>query len=102
MKPVIDKIIAAAIDLTPQQYGNYVITHILQNGPEEEKIAIIESIMDNILRLSLIQLGSNVVEACLKTGLEPYREAILDRIVNMPVATPAGSADVSMANLLEN
>lgn len=99
---MIDKIILSAIDLTPQQYGNYVITHILQNGADEEKIAIIESIMENILRLSLIQLGSNVVEACLKTGLEPYREAILERIVSMPVAAPPGSSDVSFAILLEN
>ena len=51
--PVIQKIIAAANDLTPQQYGNYVITHILQNGLENEKIQIIDAIIENIVKFSL-------------------------------------------------
>jgi len=102
LRPVIDKIISAAIELTPQQYGNYVITHILQNGQNEEKTAIMQQLQDKILSLSLIQLGSNVVEACLKTELSPYKENILDRIINMPPASPVGSPEISFANLLEN
>ena len=51
--PIIQQIIAAADDLTPRQYGNYVITHILQHGLEQEKIKIIEAIIDNIVKFSL-------------------------------------------------
>ena len=63
---------------------------------------IIETIMDNIVRFSLFQLGSNVVENCLKLAPEPYKEAILERIITLPVATPPGSSDVSLSDLLSN
>jgi len=52
--------------------------------------------MDNIVRFSLYQLGSNVVENCLKTAPADYLNAILERISAVPVATPEGSRDVSM------
>jgi len=32
IEEIIDNIIKAANELTPQQYGNYVIAHILQKG----------------------------------------------------------------------
>ena len=101
-QPIIQKIIAGSKDLTPRQYGNYVITHILQHGLESEKIDIIEAIIDNIVDYSLYQLGSNVVEHCIKGAPIAQKEAIIDRILQTPVATPKNSQDVSLANLLEN
>lgn len=70
--PIIQQIIASANELTPQQYGNYVITHILQNGLEDEKVQIINAIIKNIVKFSLYQLGSNVVENCLKGAPVDY------------------------------
>ena len=58
--------------------------------------------MNNIVRFSLYQLGSNVVENCLKGAPLAYREAILERIVEAPLASPSNSTQVSLANLLEN
>lgn len=50
---IINRIIDEAGNLTPLQYGNYVITHILQHGLEREKISIVEAIIDNIVKFSL-------------------------------------------------
>ena len=95
-------ILQAANELTPQQYGNYVITHILQNGYVSEKIQIIEAIIDNIVKFSMQQLGSNVIENCLKMAPSEYREAILERIISLPVASPPRSKSISLSTLMEN
>ena len=79
-----------------------MIVHILQKGSEQEKVKILDSIMDNIVHFSLYQLGSNVVENCLKTAPQEYLDSILERIAAVPVATPEGSRDVSLVQLLEN
>ena len=79
-----------------------MITHILQNGLASEKVQIIEAIMDNIVKFSMQQLGSNVIENCLKMAPTEYRDAILERIISMPVATPPRSKTISLAMLMEN
>jgi hypothetical protein len=79
-----------------------VITHILQHGLETEKIKIIDKIIDDIVKFSLYQLGSNVVEHCIKGAPPKQRNAIIDRILEVPVASPKNSKDLSLANLLDN
>jgi hypothetical protein len=34
--------------LTEDEFGNYVISHLLQNGSEEDKIYIIDEILDDL------------------------------------------------------
>ena len=89
--------------MTPQQYGNYVITHILQNGLEDEKVKIINAIEENIVKFSLYQLGSNVVENCLKGAPAAYKDSILQRLIDVPIGdSPLHPNQVTLANLLEN
>ena len=46
-------------------YGNYVVSHILEFGEPQDKIRIIDEILDDLIELSMHKFGSNVVEKCL-------------------------------------
>lgn len=68
------------------EFGNYVLSHVLLCGTYEDKVYIIDKILDDIVQLSLHKFGSNVVEKCLELSPEDKRELILDRIVGVPVS----------------
>lgn len=67
------------------EFGNYVLSHVLLCGTYEDKCFIIEKILDDIVQLSLHKFGSNVVEKCLELAPDNRRDLILDRIVGVPV-----------------
>ena len=74
---------ALITELTLHEYGNYVITHILEHGTDEERIIIIDEIIDDIVKHSLHKFGSNVVEKCLLHAPQIRKNMILDRIVGV-------------------
>jgi hypothetical protein len=84
--------------LTEDEFGNYVISHLLQNGTEEDKIYIIDEILDDLCQLSMHKSGSNVVEKCLKYSPEDRRQDILDRFCGLPLQ----GNDVTLTSLMEN
>ena len=51
--------------MTVDEYGNYVITHVIMQGKNEDRCVIIDTILDDLTKLSLHKFGSNVVEKCL-------------------------------------
>ena len=52
-------------ELTTHEFGNYVISHILEQGTVEEQCLIIDEIIDDIVPHSLHKFGSNVIEKCI-------------------------------------
>jgi hypothetical protein len=84
--------------LTEDEFGNYVISHLLQNGTEEDKIYIIDEILDDLCQLSMHKSGSNVVEKCLKYSPEDRRQDILDRFCGLPLQ----GNDVTLTSLMDN
>ena len=83
IKKLIGTILENVKELTPHKFGNYVLTHIMQYGLEEEKIKIIDQIIDQIIAHSIDKLGSNVVESCLRFAPETRKKLILDKIVDV-------------------
>ena len=57
----------------------------MQYGLEEEKIKIIDQIIDQIIAHSIDKLGSNVVESCLRFAPETRKKLILDKIVDVQI-----------------
>ena len=80
------------------EYGNYVITHILESGTDEERCTIIDEILDDIVKHSLHKFGSNVVEKCLQHAPNRRKHMILDRIVGVQVA----NSELCLARMIDN
>ena len=55
-------------ELVQDQYGNYVIQHIIERGHASDRGAIIDKIRGNLLTLSKHKFASNVVEKCITFG----------------------------------
>ena len=85
-------------ELTMHEFGNYVITHILEHGSLEDQRLIIDEIIDDIVPHSLHKFGSNVVEKCLQHAPECRKDMILDRIVGVSVA----NSEYSLAKMIDN
>lgn len=85
------------MQLTQDQYGNYVIQHVLEHGKEEERSYIIGQLAPHILALSQNKFASNVVEKCLLFGNPQQRVALVEAILTAPMPqsmpeAPAGAA----------
>jgi len=52
-------------ELRTDVYGNYVISHVLEFGDQQDRLKITDEILDDIVELSMHKFGSNVVEKCL-------------------------------------
>lgn len=64
--------------LLDDQYGNYVIQHVLQYGRESDRESILEIVVSNgVLLLSRQKFASNVVEKLLKYGNPTQRLVIV-------------------------
>jgi hypothetical protein len=87
--------------LTKDQFGNYVIQHILEHSKSaaptvpntDDKNKIVKSVKGKILELSNHKFASNVVEKCLEYGSEKDRKDIIDEI--MEVSGGSGGPDKS-------
>ena len=80
-RPLLDELHNCAIALMQDQYGNYVVQHILQHGKPEDKTQIIQKAKGQILAMSQHKFASNVVEKCVFYGSKPERRMIVDEIV---------------------
>jgi hypothetical protein len=72
------------VQLTQDQYGNYVIQHVLEHGTNAERTAIISQLAPHIVALSQNKFASNVVEKCLLHGSPQQRVALVEGILNSP------------------
>jgi hypothetical protein len=71
----------AIVQLAQDQYGNYVIQHILESGRPHERDAVIAALAPHIVTLSQNKFASNVVEKCLLHGKPGQREALVEAIL---------------------
>jgi pumilio RNA-binding family len=70
--------------LLDDQYGNYVIQHVLQYGREEDRDSIVQIVVENgLLLLSRQKFASNVVEKLLKFGNGDQRRAIVREMLKV-------------------
>lgn len=78
---VIEEIIESTSDLAKDQYGNYVVQHVLLNGSEEAKFAVVSKLQDKIVSMSQHKFASNVVEKILLHAAKEQKLAIIESIM---------------------
>ena len=70
--------------LLDDQYGNYVIQHVLQFGRSPDRDSILEIVVENgLLLLSRQKFASNVVEKLLKYGSEDQRKRVVREMLRV-------------------
>lgn len=67
--------------LVQDQYGNYVIQHILEHGEPKDKALIISKIKGHVLQLSKHKFASNVVEKCVAYGSVGDRQELIEEVL---------------------
>jgi hypothetical protein len=64
--PILDEVLTVIDDLIRDQYGNYVIQHVLSSGRASDVSAVVAFLFGDMLALSQHKFASNVVERCLE------------------------------------
>lgn len=70
-----------AADLAQDQYGNYVVQHVLEYGKDPQKEAIMKVLKTSIEHLSKQKFSSNVIEKCLQHGREKDKESLITEMI---------------------
>ncbi|CAA3031637.1 pumilio homolog 4-like isoform X2 [Olea europaea var. sylvestris] len=76
-----DEIMNSVCTLAQDQFGNYVIQHVLQHGKPHERSAIISKLAGQIVKMSQQKFASNVVEKCLIFGGPEERKLIVSEML---------------------
>lgn len=80
----LEKISECLRTLFDDQYGNYVIQHVLQFGRVKDRDMVLEMVVDNgLLKLSRQKFASNVVEKLLKYGNAEQRKSIVREMLKI-------------------
>jgi hypothetical protein len=77
-KKVLDEVMESIEILIEDQYGNYVVQHILEHGSYENKIIVTDHVRLNIVRLCRHKFGSNVVELIMKHMPKEVVKSLID------------------------
>jgi pumilio RNA-binding family len=78
---VMDEIMSTISMLAQDQYGNYVIQHVLEHGKPDERTVIIKELAGKIVQMSQQKFASNVVEKCLTFGGPEEREFLVNEML---------------------
>ncbi|CAO2182369.1 unnamed protein product [Urochloa humidicola] len=78
---VMDEILQSVCMLAQDQYGNYVVQHVLEHGKPHERSIIIEKLAGQIIQMSQQKFASNVVEKCLTFGGPTEREVLINEML---------------------
>ncbi|GAB4849933.1 hypothetical protein Ancab_029233 [Ancistrocladus abbreviatus] len=81
---MVDEILESVCMLAQDQYGNYVIQHILENRKPHERSQIISKLTGKLIHMSQHKYASNVIEKCLKFGDTSVQELLIEEIVGQP------------------
>ncbi|KAK1298977.1 hypothetical protein QJS10_CPB14g01612 [Acorus calamus] len=78
---MMDEILKCVCMLAQDQYGNYVVQHVLEHGKPHERSAIITKLAGQIVQMSQQKFASNVVEKCLTFGGPIEREVLVNEML---------------------
>ncbi|EFN51026.1 hypothetical protein CHLNCDRAFT_28462 [Chlorella variabilis] len=86
---VISDVLDSTLQLSHDQYGNYVVQHLVAKGPGPARESIVAKVAPQVMTLAQHKYASNVVEACLKHSGQAHRDAIVDQMIRESGARPA-------------
>ncbi|CAH2054217.1 unnamed protein product, partial [Thlaspi arvense] len=78
---IMEEIMHSVCTLAQDQYGNYVIQHIIQHGKPHERSEIINKLAGQIVKMSQQKFASNVVEKCLTFGGPEERQVLVNEML---------------------
>ncbi|KAK1415544.1 hypothetical protein QVD17_31327 [Tagetes erecta] len=78
---VMDEILKSINMLAQDQYGNYVVQHVLEHGKPHERKCIIDQLTGQIVKMSQQKFASNVVEKCLTFGTPEERQILVTEML---------------------
>ncbi|KAI3987076.1 hypothetical protein MKX01_036866, partial [Papaver californicum] len=78
---MMDEIFQSVCMLAQDQYGNYVVQHVLEHGKPHERTAIIKKLAGQIVQMSQQKFASNVVEKCLTFGGPVERQFLVSEML---------------------
>ena len=80
-RPLLEELHKFTSNLVQDQYGNYVIQHILEKGKNADRALIIDKIRGQVLPLSKHKFASNVVEKCVAHGNKTERRDLIAEVI---------------------
>ena len=86
------------IELSDDQYGNYVIQHILERGKSEDKDRVYTVMKGHVLTMSMHKFASNVVEKVLQHGAQTHREVVHEEILR----STSGEQDSPIVQMMKD
>jgi hypothetical protein len=101
ISPILDEILDNVQVLARDQYGNYVVQHVLINGKPIYQAAIIERLRPDCMELAQHKFASNVVEKMFQYGTRDDRTAILADLLR-PNADGTSALHVMMRDQYAN
>lgn len=78
---MMDEILQSICALAKDQYGNYVVQHVLQHGKPEERSSIISKLSGEIVKMSQQKFASNVIEKCLTYSSPEERQLLINEML---------------------
>lgn len=74
---MLQEVHASAASLIVDQYGNYVMQHIIEHGLEEDRARTIALVTSQLVNFSKHKFASNVVEDSIESGSKEQRQRIV-------------------------
>ncbi|XVE69222.1 hypothetical protein DITRI_Ditri09bG0134900 [Diplodiscus trichospermus] len=78
---MMDEILQSVCMLAQDQYGNYVVQHVLEHGKPHERSAIFKKLTGQIVQMSQQKFASNVIEKCLTFGTPVERQNLVNEML---------------------
>ncbi|KJA15830.1 hypothetical protein HYPSUDRAFT_1067035 [Hypholoma sublateritium FD-334 SS-4] len=95
-RPLLDAINRYTEDLMKDQYGNYVIQFILEQGQDCDKAVIFADICGSLIRLAQHKYASNVCEKALMCADSERREILINEIMTAKPRTSGENPILTM------
>eukprot|EP01124_Arcella_intermedia_P008248 TRINITY_DN1517_c2_g1_i1.p1 TRINITY_DN1517_c2_g1~~TRINITY_DN1517_c2_g1_i1.p1 ORF type:complete len:785 (-),score=89.10 TRINITY_DN1517_c2_g1_i1:252-2606(-) len=77
---ILKELLHCTLALVQDQYGNYVVQHVLEHGRPQDKHDIVKQLRGKIVFLSQHKFASNVVEKCVQFGTTEHRQWLIDEM----------------------
>ena len=84
LRPLVEEVLSCAADLATNQYGNYVVQNILEDGPDDDVATLIDAFRGGFYMFSIHKFASNVIEKCIRRADDQQKDEIFAEIIGQP------------------
>lgn len=82
IRPIVHEIVSKCRELVKDQFGNYVVQHVICHGELDQRNAVMKVILPEVAKWSQHKYASNVVEACLDVATSDEIHQIVNLILD--------------------